>query len=35
MEARGEKPEGVRLVMSKPVTMDDLKHAIAEATAGV
>jgi PAS domain S-box-containing protein len=33
MDARGEKPEGVRLLVSKPVTGDTLQRAIAEATA--
>jgi CheY-like chemotaxis protein len=32
MIAKGEKPPGVRAVISKPVTLDSLRHAIVEAT---
>ena len=33
MEAKGEKPPGVRVLMSKPVMIDQLTRAIVEATA--
>ena len=33
MDAKGEKPAGVRVVMSKPVMIDQLTRAIADATA--
>ena len=33
MEARGERPPGVRVLVSKPVTGEVLKQAIADATA--
>ena len=32
MDAKGEKPAGVRVVMSKPVMIDQLTRAIADAT---
>jgi PAS domain S-box-containing protein len=32
MTAKGEKPSGVSAVVSKPVTLDALRHAIAQAT---
>jgi CheY-like chemotaxis protein len=34
MDARGEKPPGVSVLVSKPVTGDVLQRAIAEAMAG-
>jgi FixJ family two-component response regulator len=33
MDAKGEKPEGVSVLVSKPITGDALQRAIAEATA--
>src|SRR5436309_3181481 len=33
MDAKGEKPAGVRVILSKPVMMEQLTRAIAEATA--
>jgi CheY-like chemotaxis protein len=33
MEAKGEKPAGVRLLMSKPVMIEQLTRAIADVTA--
>jgi YesN/AraC family two-component response regulator len=33
MNATGERPEGVDAVVSKPVTIDDLRDAIAMVTA--
>ena len=34
MLAKGEKPTGVRVIISKPVMMEQLTRSIAEATAG-
>jgi PAS domain S-box-containing protein len=33
MTAKGERPAGVHLVVSKPVTQDQLRHALLQATA--
>ena len=33
MDAKGEKPAGVRLVLSKPVMIEQLSRAIAEVMA--
>lgn len=33
MAAKGERPPGVCIVVSKPVTHDQLRHAVAQATA--
>jgi PAS domain S-box-containing protein len=33
MMAKGERPPGVSLVVSKPVTQDQLRHAVTQATA--
>ena len=33
MAARGERPSGVDVVVSKPVTRSDLQRAVAQATA--
>jgi DNA-binding NtrC family response regulator len=32
MTAKGEKPAGVKAILSKPVTLDALRQAIAQAT---
>jgi hypothetical protein len=33
MTAKGERPAGVDIVVSKPVTQDQLRHALLQATA--
>ncbi len=33
MAARGERPPGVRVLMSKPITRNELRQAVAEATS--